>query len=652
MLGRIAGAVLSLLICINSNGQTVAGWQQCAKYKTTQAAGKLTVADVVEDAYDIKHVKIDIALTNQSTDIHGVVTVQASVVVSQLDTYVFELDTMLRVDSFLLNGIKMPVSNNGHIRSAMLDVPLPHDAPFTATIYYGGTADAGNGYYQAGLNNTDANPYKIKTTYSLAEPYLAYKWWPCKQSLQDKIDSADIWITVPAGLKAGSNGLLQNIRNIAGGQQRYEWHTGYPVAYYLLAISVAPYIDYHYKIAIPGGADSLLFQNYVYDAPGALDNYKQSIDSTADMLQYFSAIFGTYPFMKEKYGHCIVPLPGGMEYQTMTSCGDFGSMLVSHELTHQWFGDHVTCATWKDVWLNEGFASYGEYLFLEHFRPKDAAAHMQQFHDAVLNKAEKHGAVYVDDTTNDGRIFDGRLSYAKAAAVIHSLRFVIDNDSLFFAMLRAYQQQFAFGNATTEQFKNLAANFVHQNLDTFFDQWIYKEGYPIYRLSWNQVNDDVFIKVQQTTAVPQSVSLYNTPLELKLKGRQGDSSLRIYNTANEQLLQLKWNNTMTGIITDPGNHILNGDLGAYHDPELGINTVTSNDIVAFPNPADNYWSIIGLAPNTDWILTDMNGRVARKGNTGSQTWDVIYTDGLARGSYVYVLLQGKKKIKSIKLIKE
>ena len=211
----------------------------------------------------------------------------------------------------------------------------------------------------------------------------------------------------------------------------------------------------------------------MYDAPGALDSYKQSIDSTADMLQYFSAIFGIYPFMKEEYGHCIVPLPGGMEYQTMTSCGEVGSMLVSHELTHQWFGDHVTCSTCKDVWLNECFASYGEYLFLEHFRPKDAAAHMQQFHDAVLNKAEKHGAVYVDDTTSDGRIFDGRLSYAKAAAVTHSLRFVIDNDSLFFAMLRAYQQQFAFGDAATEQFKNLAANFVHQNLDTFFDQWIY-----------------------------------------------------------------------------------------------------------------------------------------------------------------------------------
>jgi len=327
-------------------------------------------------------------------------------------------------------------------------------------------------------------------------------------------------------------------------------------------------------------------------------------------------------------------------------------MLVSHELTHQWFGDHVTCASWKDVWLNEGFASYGEYLFLEHFRPNDAAAHMQQFHDAVLNKAEKRGAVYVDDTTNDGRIFDSRLSYAKAAAVIHTLRFVIDNDSLFFAMLRAYQQQYAFGNATTERFKNLAANFVQQNLDTFFDQWIYKEGYPIYGLSWNQLKDDVFIKIQQTTAVPQSVSLYHIPLELKLKSRQGDSLLRINNNANEQMLQLKWDHTMTSVVTDPNNYILNGDLGAYHDPELGINTVTSNDIVVFPNPAGDYWSIIGLAQNTDWILTDMNGRIVRKGNTGLQTWDVIYTDGLARGGYVYVLLQGKKKIKSIKLIKE
>src|SRR5690606_17382451 len=158
----------------------------------------------------------------------------------------------------------------------------------------------------------------------------------------------------------------------------------YPIDYYLISASVANYTEYSYYAHFTGSNDSMLVQNYVYSNPQTLPFYKDQIDSVGLMIDYLSQLFGRYPFWKEKYGHCMVPIGGGMEHQTMTSLGDFPTTLTVHELGHQWFGDHVTCGSWQDIWLNEGFASYVEYLFAEHFwQPADAFAYMADKHNKV-----------------------------------------------------------------------------------------------------------------------------------------------------------------------------------------------------------------------------------------------------------------------------
>lgn len=646
-------ALIFIALCgLKVSAQPSANLCSFLRQQTQLAAAKPSVAAPEEDMYDVRHIKMDLELTNESVALSGSVTATIKVGAVPLDKYVFELDPQFTIDSVIINGKQCVWSTNEYIRTAILDTPLNGGTTVDAKVAYHGTPLAGNGFFKAGLNNTVADPWGAKYTYTLSEPYMARNWWPCKQSLTDKIGSADIWITVPAHLKAASNGLLQQITAVTGNKLRYEWETHYRTDYYLFFVAVGPYIDYSYKVAIPGLQDSLLVQNYIYENPQALGAYKSGIDSTAQMLQYFSTLFGPYPFSNEKYGHCIVPLPGGMEYQTMTALGNFGPTLVAHELAHQWFGDHVTCFSWKDIWLNEGFATYAEYLFLQHFYGNEAgAAHMQALHNKILPPNDSTGSVYADDTTNEYRLFSDKLTYSKGAAVLHSLRFLINNDSLFFAMLRKYQDKYNFDNATTDDFKLTAEACTKLTLDTFFKQWVYGEGYPVYGARWNNVLNDVFVEVKQTTVNPASVALFHTPLEIKLKSPFGDTVVRVMNDTAVQQFHFCYSKPVTGIEIDPNNWLLNtiGDIN--HDRTLGINEVTSMKVSAYPSPTKDFWCVIGLKPGCSLALTDINGNEVWQQSSVTHTATIIPAGQLASGVYLLYMTKGDLKMKSIKLEK-
>lgn len=642
--------ILPGLMYAGASAQSVSNSCSKGKIKAFKQALKTTIASPEEDWYDVKHVHLDLTLDNQSVYIEGRAAITSEVLVNNMSRYVFELNPKLSISYIGMNGHTASYLRNGDIVEVVMPAAATKGAMVLCEVGYKGTPDAGSVFFfQGGLNNAVEENWGSRVTYTLSEPYMAKDWWPCKQSLQDKINSAEIWATVPGTLRAGSNGVLQNITNMPGGKKRYEWSTRYPVAYYLLSVSVAEYEDYSFQTGLPDG-DQLLVQNFIFTAPGVLQQYKNGIDSTGVMLSYFSELFGKYPFYKEKYGHCMGPLFGGMEHQTMTTLRHFNYPLVAHELAHQWFGDHVTCATWHDIWLNEGFATYAEYLFADMY--KDGSAYMRDIHAVVLDDTIVNGSVYVPgaDTINPYRIFENRLSYDKGAAVLHMLRYIIADDAVFFEILRKYQQQYAFGNATTGDFKNVAENVSGMNLDTFFSQWIYGEGYPEYDVTWNQLGTRVVLKVVQNTSVPSSVALYDVPLDVRVRSTLQDTVIRLEGSKKEQSLMFNIIGKITSVQPDPDNWVLNKQ-NVNRDLTLGQGEFIPDGITVYPNPAQDEWLVAGVDSNIQLLLTDNAGKTLFKVEQASKYGVVIPAAGYARGIYLLHIFEGGVNRETKKLLK-
>ena len=624
-------------------------------YVKSKLASKTTVADPAEENYDIKYLKFDLVMDNTSTTITGNVITMAVVTAGSLPAYVFELDSAYIIDSVLINGVSKTVIRSGIVRTVNLSPALLSGSSFIARVYYRDAIVPGPTTF-SGLTNLSSPSWGTHVTSTLSESYHAFEWWPCKQSLHDKIDSVDMWITVADSLKAGSNGILQAITPIDATHSRYEWKERNPIDHYLISVAVAPYIDYSYYMHFTGSSDSMLVQNYIYNNPSTLPYFKSVIDSTGMMVDYLSTLYGRYPFWQEKYGHCMAPINGGMEHQTMTTCGHFNGTLVAHELGHQWFGDNVTCSTWADIFMNEGFASYTEDLFIDHFR-----SHTLMLDDMVTKqtdtKSNDSGSIYVDDTTNENRIFDGRLSYEKGACMLHMLRFITNNDSEFFQVYKTYQQTKKNSTGSILDFKNMAESVLgltvnNINLDTFFNQWAFLQGFPKYAVSWDQVGSDVYLKIVHTTSYPVSVQLFQLPIELRLHSATVDTTVVVLNDESIQNYHFTWSQSMLSMTVDP-NHWLVYKLNSLtHDPLLSIHNLITPNVTVHPNPTASDWVAEHVKTNSELRLTDITGRELWNGNSGNSSTAVIPAQQLPSGLYMLQVKDSNNVMSTYKLEKE
>jgi len=608
------------------------------------AAKPSSVASTFTEQYDVIYVKLDISLSNLNTDVSGNTRTIAKVTnPSGMSQYAFELNSLMTIDSVLVNGTKLsPLNVASDVYAVNLSSTLAAGTSFTAQVFYHGTAVNGSGFFTHGLNYYHLSS-GTDITFSLSDPNLAKDWWACKQSLTDKIDSADLWFTVPTGTRAGSNGLLQHVTPVGTSSVRYEWKTRYPIEYYLIACSVAPFDDHEQTVHFSGSTDSMAMVHYVIDTASFYPQYKSAIDSTPGMVDYLSTIYGRYPFWKEKYGHCIAPLGGGMEHQTMTTLGVYQTPLIAHELGHQWWGDCVTYAGWRDIWLSEGWASYTEQLYVEHFRGIAAA---QSYRTTVYNRvmSSAKGAVYVDDTTNVNRIFDSRLTYDKGAAVAHMLRYLAPSDSLFFKGLRAYLQQFAYRTAITADFQQVMETTYGYSLDTFFKQWVYGEGYPTYTASWNQIGNMVYIRLDQTTSAPTIIANFALPVPLKLTSPSGDTLVKLYLNGASNTFAFKWQNAMDGLSIDPNNDIVNRANPVNQDFQLGISKLAVNHLKIFPNPTSSEWQITGIPEHASLSLYDAAGRLIQHAEPLNDSL-TLENKSLTSGIYTLIIqCSGKEQI--------
>lgn len=614
-------------------------------------AARVTELDPGEENYDIKYLKFNLHVTDTSVYLWGDVSTTAQVTAPSMSAYLFELDTLMVIDSAKVNGMLLPVAHTGFLRTITLPAALSPGSFFTAQIFYHGVPPPGGGFFNGLTHDTSA--YGTNMIYTVSDPWAGSDWWPCKQSATDKIDSVDMLVTVPQGEVDGSNGVLVNVDTTSNpGFWTYHWQTHYAIDYYLISIAVAPYVKYKSYLHFTGSTDSMLIENFFYDTATFNPLYKPNFDSLGLIIDYYSSLFGRYPFWQEKYGVCYTTLPGGMEHQTMTTIGVPNTYIIAHELMHQWFGDHVTYATWGEMWLSEGFACFAEQLFLTHFWGSAAGlAHRQTYLGYAIG--DPCGEVYVTDTTSSATLYYQPTVYDKGQGVVTMLRYLAPFDSVFFQMLRVYQQTYGFGNASVANMNAIADSMYGFSLDSFFHQWIYGEGYPEYTISWDQAGGMAIVKLIQTPSCPSGTHLFYTPVELQLNSPSGDTIVQAYNTADTQLFIYSWANSMSGLTLNPDVLTICRQRGAILQDTtlrnfLGVQKISPLDLQIFPNPSGNYWQISQLPENTVLTLTDVKGKTLWQGKSGKGS-TLVPGNGLPPGNYL-LKINGNNSSESIKLV--
>ena len=296
--------------------------------------------------------------------------------------------------------------------------------------------------------------------------------------------------------------------------------------------------------------------NYVL--PEHYNEAIQSLPRVIDMLAIYSELFGMYPFIKEKYGHAEFGRGGAMEHQTMTSTTTFDENTIAHELAHQWFGDMITCRSWSDLWLNEGFAQYSTALYLE--RRYGIASYWGYMSPQFDQAQTTQSAIGNPDTANVPNLFNSALVYSKGASVLHMLRHVL-GDSIFFHSLRTYANDPAlqYSTATTKDFQSVCESVSGKNLNYFFQEWIYGEGYPVYDYSWTwkSLGDSsvIILDIGQISG-RNNPAFFTMPIDIRITAAGRDTTLTVFNNLQQQRFVMKSNDKPSAVLLDPEKWVL------------------------------------------------------------------------------------------------
>jgi len=607
--------------------------KQIAEQEKKENAWKISQGGTrgVGDDYDLKYHRCVWNIDPDVYYISGSVTSYFEPVSSNFSEVDFDFSYSMTVDSVLYHGSNLSFNQliNDELTIALPSV-IPQGALDSISVFYEGQP-IGSGFGSFIQSTHGANYDPI--IWTLSEPFGARDWWPCKQTLDDKADSIDIYVTCPQAYRDGSNGVLVS-ETQDGTNKTYHWKSHYPIAAYLVAIAVTNYSQYS-NYAILSTGDSLRILNYVYPEDSALAS--SLTPAIVPVIELYDSLTEDYPFANEKYGHCEFGWGGGMEHQTMTYCVAFDEWLIAHECAHQWFGDKVTCGSWQDIWLNEGFATYFEGLTQQYLYPYNWDSWKQSEVDYIVS--EPDGSVMCTDTTDVGRIFDGRLTYSKGAYVLHMLRWQL-GDSMFFAGLRQYLDDpaHAYGYAKTSDLEQHLETVSGQDLTTFFNQWYYNQGYPTYYLSWYPNGNSVNINISQTQSDP-SVSFFEMPVPVELKDATHDTTVVLNNTFSGQSFIVNAGFMPDAVIFDPELWIIHANdvVTEVNDPMLNDDEMIS----VFPNPASELLRITyHLHSSEPIIITDAAGHTVKTIESNSkQIADVDLTD-FSPGFYFVKMLKG------------
>jgi aminopeptidase N len=563
---------LCLLMCLSITNNFARSIQPLRKYRIEESEAKSALFQEIQannyaqtqnqSYYDVIHYDINLNIDPDNKMLSGEVTVIARVLADGLSEVELNFEDSMTVDTILCNSNATIFSHQNQLITVQLNTVYSKDQLINVKVcYHGRPAFSGFGAFQFGTYG--GRPM----IWTLSEPFCARNWWPCKDIPADKADSVDMRVTVPADLIVASNGLLRQVDE-KDNLKTYWWHEGYPITTYLVSLAIHPYTFFSDWYVSPNN-DSMEVEFYVF--PDHYNFVRNNYAKTVPMIETFSALFGEYPFIAEKYGHAEFQWNGGMEHQTITSLGGSSEGLIVHELAHQWWGDMITCDSFYDIWLNEGFATYCEALWYEQAYGQETYHNTMQF-DMYIGP----GTVYVENLDKDD-IFDTGLSYQKGSWVLHMLRHVV-GDSTFFKILREYYNQFKYKTATTEQFRTVCEEVSKLNLVKFFDQWIYQEGYPIYEYAWSpkELDSGTYQIIGGLSQTQSGDVIFEMPVDITILGDDFEETFVLMNTSRNQAFNFAVPGPANDVIVDRRNWILK-KLELLTSPKFEIQSISIND---------------------------------------------------------------------------
>ncbi len=620
------------------------------------AAGMRGALDGCPHDFDVLHYDLTFTTVDVSTQtLVGHTIVQLEAKTNGLASIALDFKPNLVVSSVVQGVTPLAFTHVGDVLTITLAAPINDGDVVSVDIAYGGTPwhEPGNGFGGFWFYTLPNTAFSMGVGLVADPPSMGRTWFPCYDRPCDKA-TVDLHIDTSLTWMAIANGALADV-DTTGATQTWHWSHDYPISTYLVSMAVAPYRVY------PDSNDTRITY---YHHPGYRKASEVSFQFVDQMMAAYEERFGPYPY--EKFSYVTAP-KGDMEHQTcvthllalVDSTNTYDDIL-SHELTHMWYGDCATYGTWQDVWLSEGFATYGEAIWRE---AKDgvAAYHSyatSQIMNRVINSGETDG-VYAPSN------LWGVISYEKGASVLHMLRGVLDDDDLFFQAMRDYLFAHFYGNAVSTDFVNSVSATVGEDMSWFFDPWLYGDEHPLYEYGWSfdpigggQFRVDVIIRQKQAMG-----TIFDLPVDFRILAPGGpyDFSARI--DLEEETVSFVVPAQPTGLVIDPNDWILDEQQLAPTSADYTADVAALQSLaleIPRPNPFGTMAEIRFYLPQAGAVSVEVFNVAGRKVRTlhqgatsaGSRSvfWDrrTDAGDKVASGTYwIRLDAQGSTRTRSV-----
>jgi aminopeptidase N len=506
--------------------------------KLSKAKQLLAAPSPKRSCYDVKYYKLDLIVDPDKKEIQGSVEIIAKAV-TLMDTIQIDLNSRMKVHSLYLNNKIVESSrvedaiflNTNGIKSGEL---------FNVKIEYGGKPKRAKRPPWKGGTVWKKDSKGINWCGVACETEGANLWWPNKDDVSDECDSMDFILTTKANLSVVSNGILVDSIKLTKDLITYKWHVSYPINNYNITYYLGDYHLVRDTLVSDESKSNILISYYLLSESNS--QYQiQHLKQVKEQLAFYEKMFGPYPWIKD--GFKLVESPfAGMEHQTAIAYGNgftnevdysFDNIII-HETAHEWWGNSVTAADFSDIWLQEGFATYSEALFIEHTKGKQKyLEYLNRNKMLILNRKP----IVKVAGKRDFNFKDADV-YFKGALVLHSLRTTINNDSLFFDILKTFRIQNHGKQIFTDVFIELVNIKTKSDYKWFFKQYLYHRKVPIFEYAivgdelcyrWRDVEEDFNkLPVQFEYGNTKHV-IYPSNLVQKINlGQKAMNTLKIY----------------------------------------------------------------------------------------------------------------------------